>query len=193
MAKVEITLLEPRASGWLALAKPLRKVKEGEVIVFSDRLSATVAEKGETDLRLEFNLTGDDFDAALAEAGQMPLPPYIASRRPVDARDADDYQTIFARADGAVAAPTASLHFTPDLVAALDAKPRRISPKYFYDAAGSRLFDRICALPEYYPTRRETAILRARSAEIASTIEVASRLVEIAPSMPARMPRSRLS
>ena len=53
-------------------AKPLRKVNEGEVIVFSDRLSATVAEKGETDLRLTFNLTGDDFDAALAQAGAMP-------------------------------------------------------------------------------------------------------------------------
>ncbi len=81
VAKVEITLLEPAATGWRALAKPLRKLREGEVIVFSDQLSATVADRGETDLRLEFNLTGPDFDAALAEAGAMPLPPYIAAKR----------------------------------------------------------------------------------------------------------------
>ena len=71
-ARVEITLLEPLASGWRALAKPLRKVEQGEVIGFSDRLTATVADKDETGLTLEFNLSGDDFDAALAEAGAMP-------------------------------------------------------------------------------------------------------------------------
>ncbi|HEX9858672.1 MAG TPA: S-adenosylmethionine:tRNA ribosyltransferase-isomerase, partial [Paracoccaceae bacterium] len=109
VAKVEITLLEPAASGgWRALAKPLRKLKEGEVIRFSDTLTAQVAAKDETDLLLQFNLTGEDFDAALAEAGAMPLPPYIAARRPPDDQDRDDYQTVFARHSGAVAAPTAS-------------------------------------------------------------------------------------
>ena len=116
VAKVEVTLLEPAAIGWRALAKPLRKVNEGEVIRFSDRLSATVAEKGEADLRLTFNLSGDDFDAALAEAGAMPLPPYIAAKRAPDAQDATDYQTVFARHAGAVAAPTASLHFDEALL-----------------------------------------------------------------------------
>ncbi|AWB48423.1 tRNA preQ1(34) S-adenosylmethionine ribosyltransferase-isomerase QueA [Gemmobacter aquarius] len=116
VAKVEITLLEPQATGWRALAKPLRKVNAGEVIRFSDALSATVAEKSETDLRLVFNLTGDDFDAALAEAGAMPLPPYIAAKRAPDAQDRDDYQTVFARHAGAVAAPTASLHFDAALL-----------------------------------------------------------------------------
>jgi S-adenosylmethionine:tRNA ribosyltransferase-isomerase len=115
-AKIEVTLLEPAAEGWRALAKPLRKVNPGEVIRFSDRLSATVAEKGETDLRLTFNLVGEDFDAALAEAGAMPLPPYIAAKRAPDAQDATDYQTVFARHAGAVAAPTASLHFDEALL-----------------------------------------------------------------------------
>ena len=119
VAKVEITLLEPAAIGWRALAKPLRKLAEGEVIRFSDRLSATVAQKGEADLRLTFNLSGDDFDAALAEAGAMPLPPYIAAKRAPDAQDATDYQTVFARHAGAVAAPTASLHFDEPLLRAL--------------------------------------------------------------------------
>ena len=119
VARVEVTLLEPAARGWRALAKPLRKLREGEVIVFSDQLSARVAERGETDLRLEFNLAGEDFDAALAQAGAMPLPPYIAAKRAPDAQDKTDYQTVFARHSGAVAAPTASLHFEPWLLQAL--------------------------------------------------------------------------
>ena len=123
VAKVEITLLEPvAAGGWRALAKPLRKLREGEEVSFSNGLSAEVAEKGETDLRLGFNLQGDEFDAALAKAGAMPLPPYIAAKRPADAQDNDDYQTVFARHTGAVAAPTASLHFDRALLDALAAK-----------------------------------------------------------------------
>jgi S-adenosylmethionine:tRNA ribosyltransferase-isomerase len=121
VARIEITLLEPRATGWRALAKPLRKVQPGEVIRFSDRLSATVAEKSETDLVLTFDLTGEDFDAALAEAGVMPLPPYIAAKRAADDQDRTDYQTVFARHAGAVAAPTASLHFDEALLKALAA------------------------------------------------------------------------
>lgn len=121
VAKVEVTLLEPLAQGWRALAKPLRKLKPGEEIVFSDALSATVSAMTETDLVLDFNLTGEDFDAALLAAGAMPLPPYIAAKRPADAQDNADYQTVFARHAGAVAAPTASLHFDQPLLAALAA------------------------------------------------------------------------
>lgn len=119
VAKVEVTLLEPSAGGWRALAKPLRKVQLGEEIVFSPDLSARVVAKSETDLELGFNCTGADFDAALNAAGLMPLPPYIAAKRPADAADRDDYQTVFARHAGAVAAPTASLHFDAALLAAL--------------------------------------------------------------------------
>ncbi len=122
VAKVEVTLLEPLANGWKALGKPLRKVRVGEVIVFSDALSATVVEKSDTDMRLVFNLVGDAFDTALNAAGAMPLPPYIAALRKPDAQDAVDYQTVFARHAGAVAAPTASLHFDAELLAALAAK-----------------------------------------------------------------------
>jgi S-adenosylmethionine:tRNA ribosyltransferase-isomerase len=122
VAKVEITLLEPRPEGWRALAKPLRKVNVGEVIRFSERLFANVAQKSETDLTLAFDLQGDDFDAALAEAGVMPLPPYIAAKRAADDQDRTDYQTVFARHAGAVAAPTASLHFDEALLQALAAK-----------------------------------------------------------------------
>ena len=139
-AKVEVTLLEPQASGaWRALAKPLRKVAEGEVIVFSDRLSARVVTKAETDLALEFNLSGEDFDVALAQAGDMPLPPYIAAKRAPDAQDRDDYQTVFARHSGAVAAPTASLHFDTDLLAALRARGVAFSEVTLHVGAGTFL------------------------------------------------------
>ncbi|MES2667655.1 MAG: tRNA preQ1(34) S-adenosylmethionine ribosyltransferase-isomerase QueA [Pseudomonadota bacterium] len=121
VAKVEVTLLEPQAQGWRALAKPLRKVQVGEVIVFSDQLSATVTARSDTDLSLAFNLTGPDFDAALNAAGVMPLPPYIAAKRAADEADKSDYQTVFARHAGAVAAPTASLHFDAGLLAQLAA------------------------------------------------------------------------
>ncbi|MBE0555532.1 MAG: tRNA preQ1(34) S-adenosylmethionine ribosyltransferase-isomerase QueA [Rhodobacteraceae bacterium] len=138
-AKVEITLLEPAAEGWRALAKPLRKLAPGETVVFSERLSATVSAKGEADLRLVFNLTGEDFDAALAEAGAMPLPPYIAAKRPADAQDREDYQTVFARHAGAVAAPTASLHFDAPLLAALAAKGVTFTEVTLHVGAGTFL------------------------------------------------------
>ncbi len=119
-AQIEVTLMEPAAAGgWRALAKPLRKLGLGEVVHFGAGLTGAVAGKGEGDLRLVFNLEGDAFEAALAEAGVMPLPPYIAAKRAPDAQDNDDYQTIFARHAGAVAAPTASLHFDAGLMQAL--------------------------------------------------------------------------
>ena len=140
VAKIEVTLLEPAAAGgWRALAKPLRKVQPGEVIRFSDRLSAEVAEKSETDLRLVFNHTGADFDAALAEAGTMPLPPYIAAKRPADEADRIDYQTVFARHSGAVAAPTASLHFDEPLLAALRDRGVRFAEVTLHVGAGTFL------------------------------------------------------
>jgi S-adenosylmethionine:tRNA ribosyltransferase-isomerase len=139
VAKVEVTLLEPRPNGWRALAKPLRKVNTGEVIRFSADLSATVAAKTETDLTLSFNLTGDDFDAALNAAGAMPLPPYIAAKRAPDAQDRDDYQTVFARHAGAVAAPTASLHFDAPLLAVLAAKGVQFTEVTLHVGAGTFL------------------------------------------------------
>lgn len=116
-ARIEVTLLEPRPNGqWAALLKPLKKIREGEEIVFSDALSARLEAKEDGQGVLSFNLTGEDFDAALAQAGAMPLPPYIAAKRAADAQDKTDYQTVWARALGAVAAPTASLHFDEPLL-----------------------------------------------------------------------------
>ena len=107
--------------------RPGKRLAVGDRIVFgesADRacllgaLDATVAGKGEGgEVTLGFDLSGPDLDAAIAERGAMPLPPYIAAKRAEDERDRADYQTVYAREDGSVAAPTAGLHFTPELLA----------------------------------------------------------------------------
>ena len=122
VARIEVTLLEPAADGWRALAKPLRKLRAGEVIRFGEALSAEVAEIANGELRLRFDAEGDAFDQALAQVGAMPLPPYIAALRAPDDQDRQDYQTVWAARQGAVAAPTASLHFDGALLEALATK-----------------------------------------------------------------------
>ena len=109
-------------ASWRAFAKPGKRLKPGDALLFRDGLAAELIEKGEGgDVLVRFALSGADLDAAIAAAGVAPLPPYIADRRAPDAADDDDYQTVFAARDGSVAAPTAGLHFTPALLAALDA------------------------------------------------------------------------
>ncbi len=123
------------ADRWKAFVKGARKLKPGDRIRFGDgaesggmvcllgRLEGSVAEKGEEgDVTFAFDLTGPALDEAIAAVGHIPLPPYIAAKRPEDERDRADYQTIYAREEGAVAAPTAGLHFTPRLFDALDAR-----------------------------------------------------------------------
>ena len=115
---------------WKAFAKPGKRIKIGDRIQFGHgenvcslgTLDATVEEKGEGgEITLRFDLSGSALDEAIAMVGHIPLPPYIAAKRPEDERDRADYQTIYAREEGAVAAPTAGLHFTPSLFATLDA------------------------------------------------------------------------
>ncbi|HHB81584.1 MAG TPA: tRNA preQ1(34) S-adenosylmethionine ribosyltransferase-isomerase QueA [Aliiroseovarius sp.] len=138
--RVEVTLLEPAQAGqWWVLAKPLRKWREGQEVRFGAGLSARLLEKRDGQARIAFNLSGADFDAALAAAGQMPLPPYIAAKRPADARDHADYQTVFARHSGAVAAPTASLHFDTVLLEALSARGVAFSHVTLHVGAGTFL------------------------------------------------------
>ncbi len=179
VAKVEVTLLEPATEGWRALAKPLRKVTEGEVIVFSDRLSATVAERGETDLRLTFNLTGDDFDAALAEAGAMPLPPYIAAKRAPDAQDATDYQTVFARHAGAVAAPTASLHFDEPLLRALAEKGVTFTEVTLHVGAGTFLPVKVDDVTTHKMHAEWGQITPGAAAEMNATKQAGGRIIPV--------------
>lgn len=132
-AGVEATLIERLDAGrWRALMRPAKKLLPGDEIRFSAHcdarsddgeaiLIAHVDSKGdEGEITLRFDLAGAPLDEAIEAAGEMPLPPYIAGKRRADARDESDYQTVFARDAGAVAAPTAGLHFTPQLLAALE-------------------------------------------------------------------------
>lgn len=139
-ARIEVTLLEPKADGtWSALVKPLKKIADGEEVIFSESLKAEVVDRADGQARLRFNLTGDDFDAALAEAGAMPLPPYIAAKRPADEKDKSDYQTVWAKNTGAVAAPTASLHFDEALLEVLRLKGVEFSHVTLHVGAGTFL------------------------------------------------------
>ena len=106
---------------WVAFLKNARRVRDGERIDFGSGVTVIATERRDDGSAL-LTFEGDEpVEMLIARAGTMPLPPYIASKRPTDERDASDYQTLFAARDGAVAAPTASLHFTPELVDALDA------------------------------------------------------------------------
>ena len=107
---------------WQAFLRNAKRARVGDKIDFGERVSASVVEKAEDGSAL-LHFHGDEpVEILLERAGRMPLPPYIASRRPADEEDRADYQTMFAREEGAVAAPTAALHFTDRLLEALDAR-----------------------------------------------------------------------
>lgn len=128
--KIEVTLhRQETSSTWRAFARPARKLAAGDHLVFGaggnvcamGEMRAHVLAKGKGgEVTLEFELAGPAFDEALASHGLMPLPPYIASRRAPDGQDLADYQTVFAARSGAVAAPTAGLHFSDGLLDALE-------------------------------------------------------------------------
>ena len=129
--RVEATLhMRTGAETWKAFARPGKRIRTGDRISFGHTenlclrgaLDATVTEKGEGgEITLRFDFAGAALDEAIATVGHIPLPPYIASKREEDDRDSRDYQTVYAREDGAVAAPTAGLHFTEALFAKLHA------------------------------------------------------------------------
>jgi S-adenosylmethionine:tRNA ribosyltransferase-isomerase len=131
-AKVSFNLIKRvNENTWNAFARPAKRLEVGDRVRFGETntsclmgaLDAIVSAKGESgEVSLAFDFSGDVLDAAIAQVGVMPLPPYIALKRPPDARDVESYQTIYAENVGAVAAPTAGLHFTPELFAALEAR-----------------------------------------------------------------------
>jgi S-adenosylmethionine:tRNA ribosyltransferase-isomerase len=147
--KIEATLIKRiDGSRWQALVKPAKKLIEGDRIRFGNEgrvcllghLDADVEAKGESgEVTLAFSFHGPTLDQAIADIGAPPLPPYIASKRTPDERDATDYQTMFAVNEGAVAAPTAGLHFTPALEQALRARDIAIHRLTLHVGAGTFL------------------------------------------------------
>ncbi|MCR5875929.1 tRNA preQ1(34) S-adenosylmethionine ribosyltransferase-isomerase QueA [Phenylobacterium sp. J426] len=147
---VEATLHQRKSpSVWTAFMRPGKRLQPGDRISFGamdDRaclaaaLGATVKDKGEGgEVTLAFDLSGPELDAAIAERGAMPLPPYIAAKRGEDEQDRADYQTVYADEDGSVAAPTAGLHFTPDLFARLAAAGIGVEKVTLHVGAGTFL------------------------------------------------------
>jgi S-adenosylmethionine:tRNA ribosyltransferase-isomerase len=122
--KIEVTLHKSDGlDQWRVFAKPGRRLKIGDRIDFAPGFSALVLDKTpDGEITLHFNVGGAALLAALHRHGEMPLPPYIRKLRAADSHDAIDYQTVYARSEGAVAAPTAGLHFTPELFASLAAR-----------------------------------------------------------------------
>lgn len=122
-AGIEATLhLREGGGRWRAFVRPAKRLRAGDMVIFDGGLSAEVVEKGSGgEIIFQFNKSAQDFDKAIEISGVIPLPPYIAGKRETDARDLADYQTIYANEPGAVAAPTAGLHFTDALLGALDA------------------------------------------------------------------------
>jgi S-adenosylmethionine:tRNA ribosyltransferase-isomerase len=197
---VEATLhkrLDP--SRWTAFLKPGKRLKPGDRLRFGDRgnvcllgaLDATLEAKGEGgEATLAFDLSGPILDEAIRETGVMPLPPYIAAKRPQDDRDRADYQTVYAREDGSVAAPTAGLHFTPELLERL--KARGIGHRFVTLHVGAGTFLPVKAEriedhrmhPEWGEVSAETAealnTARARGGRIVPVGTTSLRLLESA-------------
>jgi S-adenosylmethionine:tRNA ribosyltransferase-isomerase len=179
-ARIEVTLLEPQADGsWSALVKPLRKLRDGEEIVFAAGLSAVLEGRGEGQARLRFNLAGEDFDAALNAAGAMPLPPYIAARRPADDRDREDYQTVWARRPGAVAAPTASLHFDEVVLADLAARGVMFTHVTLHVGAGTFLPVKVDDITTHKMHAEWGEVSAEAAVEIAATRAAGGRIIPV--------------
>ena len=179
-ARIEATLLEPQPDGtWAALLKPLKKVRDGETITFSSVLSAVVEGRGDGQARLRFNLEGDDFDAALNAVGAMPLPPYIAAKRPADEADKTDYQTLWARNAGAVAAPTASLHFDETVMDSLAARGVDLTHVTLHVGAGTFLPVKVDDIRDHKMHAEWGEVSEAAAAEINATKAAGGRVIPV--------------
>ncbi len=175
-ARIGLTLDRPLADGtWHALARNARRLRPGDVLALDGtEMRAAVVTRDEGTVTLRFDQEGPAFAQALADGGALALPPYIDRPSGPTAEDALDYQTVFARTDGAVAAPTAGLHFTPALLAALDAAGVRRATVTLHVGAGTFLPMR--GLPEQHRMHPE----RGEVTEAAATaIRAADRVVAV--------------
>lgn len=177
---VELTLVEPiDESAWMAFARPARRLTVGQEIGLAPELAATVTGR-EADGRvaLRFALAGEALLAAIERHGTMPLPPYIRRAAP-DPADQADYQTAFARVPGAVAAPTAGLHFTERLLAALDARGVRRAALTLHVGMGTFAPVRVADTAEHRMHAEWFRVPEATAATIAATRAAGGRIVAV--------------
>lgn len=181
-ARIEVTLLQPLAGGagadWRALARPLRRLAPGDTVDFG-AMTAQVLARGADDVALRFDRAGAELEGALALAGQMPLPPYIAARRAPDSQDRADYQTVFAARPGAVAAPTASLHFDDALLAALGARGVMLSRVTLHVGAGTFLPVKVQDISRHKMHAEWAELTDAAAADILATRAAGGRVIAV--------------
>ena len=176
--RVEITLHKREGEReWVTFARPGKRLKPGDVIAIAEDFAAEVVAKDGMEVRLRFSVGGAALMEALHRHGRMPLPPYI--RREADAQDAEDYQTVFASREGAVAAPTAGLHFTPELLAALDARGIRRVPVTLHVGAGTFLPVKVDDIAEHR-MHSEWGEISSETAEAVNAVRAAGgRIVSV--------------
>jgi S-adenosylmethionine:tRNA ribosyltransferase-isomerase len=179
-ARIEVTLIAAAPLGrWRALARPGKRLAPGDRIGFGASLSAEVLAKDGAEILLVFDRTGAAFEAALAATGEMPLPPYIAARRAPDAADRADYQSVFATHPGAVAAPTASLHFDEALLAAVEARGARLARLTLHVGAGTFLPVTAAAI-DGHRMHAEWGEIGAEAAEaVSATLAAGARVIPV--------------
>lgn len=177
---VEATLIEPLEDGrWRALAKPGRRLRPGDTLDFANGFAARVDRKLEDGaVVLDFAVDAATLNQALDEHGAAPLPPYIRRRQP-DPQDRADYQTVFAEQPGAIAAPTAGLHFTPELLAALTAAGIRRTAVTLHVGAGTFLPVKAARIEEHTMHAERGTIDAAAAAMIAQTRAEGGRVVAV--------------
>ncbi|WP_282610780.1 tRNA preQ1(34) S-adenosylmethionine ribosyltransferase-isomerase QueA [Pelagibius sp. Alg239-R121] len=188
MAKIEVTLhkrdggnpadaagdLDAGAPAqWRVFARPARKLRLGERVDFAEDFSAEVMAKGDAgEVTLKFNTEGPELLERLHRHGIMPLPPYIQREAAGEQQDSDDYQTIFAVHHGAVAAPTAGLHYTPELLAALDARGLKRTTVTLHVGAGTFLPVKVDDTRDH-KMHGETGVITAETAETINAAKAA--------------------
>ena len=180
-ASIEATLHKREGVGvWAAFIRNAKRLKDGNVIVFGDGFAATVAGHGEGGtMRLDFGRSDADLLAALAAHGRMPLPPYIERAEGPDRQDADDYQTLFADKSGAIAAPTAGLHFTDSLLAALTRNGIGRATVTLHVGAGTFLPVRVEDIAEHKMLTEIGEVPEATAAAIARTRADGGRVIGV--------------
>jgi S-adenosylmethionine:tRNA ribosyltransferase-isomerase len=179
---VQATLLQRLSPNrWTALMKPGKRLRTGDRISFANgdaRIEAAVEAKGEDGaVTLSFDLEGPALDAAVLQVGVMPLPPYIAALRREDEQDRSDYQTVYAREDGSVAAPTAGLHFTPELIGALQAKGIGTAYVTLHVGAGTFLPVKVDEIADHKMHAETGEVSQATAAQLNAVRAAGGRIV----------------
>ncbi|MEM7776875.1 MAG: tRNA preQ1(34) S-adenosylmethionine ribosyltransferase-isomerase QueA [Pseudomonadota bacterium] len=176
------------ADSWQAFVRPAKRLAVGDEVRFGGAdtaaaepgLVATLEDKANGGLvTLSFNQAGDALDAAVAACGAMPLPPYIANRRPATDADNRDYQTVFAERDGAVAAPTAALHFTPSLLAALEQRRIRRVAVTLHVGAGTFLPVKADAIADHHMHAEWGELTAETAAQLNAARQAGGRIVAV--------------